>query len=95
MNYCEAPTINEIVFNMETKLRRDSPFTHRFMRYQVGDIVMFRFGNLRRRGRITTCNAHNGITTYHIETENHTWYRDIDEQDIISVHSKQGRRVYV
>lgn len=89
-----TPTINEIIYNQDTRLRHDSPFTHRFMLYHIGDVVLFRFGNLQRKGRITTCNAHNGITTYHIETENHTWYREIDEQDIISVQSKQGRRVY-
>lgn len=89
-----TPTINEIIYNRSPRLHNDSPFTHRFMLYHVGDIVLFRFGNLQKKGRITTCNSHNGLTTYHIETENHIWYREIDESNIISVQSKQGRRVY-
>lgn len=77
-------TINEIIYNLPTE-RKFSLYTKRFCRYHVGQIVTFRFGNLHRTGRITTLHSHNGITKYHIETASGTWYREIDQQDILAV----------
>lgn len=82
MMYTEVPTINEIMLNKPEK-RNPNLVSFRPTRYKVGQHVVFKFGNLIRRGRITTEICHNGVCSYHIETASHTWYRGIDQEQII------------
>lgn len=79
----QTPTINEILFNRKDK-HKASPYTIRPSLYHRGDIVAFKFGKLIRHGRITTEMHNNGMSSYHIESSNGTWYRGINEEDIIS-----------
>lgn len=79
----QAPTIKEIVFNRQ-KRRPSCPYTVRPTIYHRGDNVVFKFGTVIRRGRITTVEQYNGISNYHIEGVGGVWYRGIDEEDIIS-----------
>lgn len=53
-------------------------------KYRRNDRVVFNFFGLIRRGRISNCFCDNGICTYHIETDDGVWYREIPEHDIIS-----------
>lgn len=81
----EVPTINEIMLNKQEK-RNPNLVSFRPTRYKVGQYVVFKFGNLIRRGRITTEICHNGVCSYHIETQEHTWYRGIAQEEIIKIY---------
>ena len=80
-----APTINEILYNRpEPAERRDFGFSTGSGRFCVGDIVRFFFGTVIRSGRVTNSTRRGLTQIYIIECAGHTWYRGIEESDIIS-----------
>lgn len=77
-----APTINEIVYNRPDPAElRDSSGSGRFL---VGDIVLFLFGTIIRSGRVTNSIRRGMTQIYNIESDNHVWFRGIEESVIIS-----------
>lgn len=85
MNLDYTPTCEELRLQRQLKPKFDNLSRFFFTRYKSGQIVKFKFNNLIRTGRITNVNAHNGLYTYNIETNNGVWHKAVDTEDIISV----------
>lgn len=84
MRAYEVPTVNEIFYQRQSaiEIRRNNIVSTRPNRYKAGQYVRFVVDTLMRVGRISNAMCRNGVCTYHIETENGTWYREIAQDAI-------------